>query len=100
MSDLFGHIVTPTPFKDIRNQRESVAEEKARLCQELNAMLRRTPKSSAIDSIQKVTHFKAAHKSALKVLQSKASSRHELSAAINSMEAWLPTPSIPQKEEV
>lgn len=43
MTDLFGH-AAPTPaFVDIRNQRESVAEEKARLCMELNALCKTPP---------------------------------------------------------
>lgn len=86
--DLFDYAPPAAPFKDIRNQRESVAEEKARLCQVLNDLLRRTPKPSAIGSVQQVTHYKAAHKAALKVLQSKASSRQELATAISTMESW------------
>ena len=89
MSDLFGHIEERAPFVDIRNQRESVAEEKARLCQELNALLRATPKSLATASIQRVREFKYAHKQALKVLQSKSSSRQELLTAINSIQVFM-----------
>jgi hypothetical protein len=88
MSDLFGYVEERPEFKDIRNQRESVAEEKARLCGELNTLLRRTPKASAIASVQQVTAYKHAHKAALKVLQSKASSRQELATAINNMACW------------
>jgi hypothetical protein len=82
MGDLFGHIEDSQEFKDIRNQRESVAQEKARLCQELNAMLRRSPVASSIASVQQVTKYKAAHKQALKVLQCKTSSRQELESEI------------------
>jgi hypothetical protein len=88
MNDLFGHAEAVAPFKDIRNQRESVAEEKARLCQELNGLLRRTPKASAIATVQQVTAYKYAHKAALKVLQCKTSSRQELETAITSMTGW------------
>lgn len=88
MSDLFGHTEERAPFVDIRNQRESVAEEKARLCRELNDLLRRTPKPSAIATIQLVTGYKAAHKSALKVLQCKTSSRQELTSAVTTMRGW------------
>jgi hypothetical protein len=92
VTDLFGPVIeAPTePFKDIRNQRESVAEEKARLCQELNALLRKTPPAASISTVQKVTAYKHGHKLALKVCQSKASSRQELKTAISSMEAWHP----------
>jgi hypothetical protein len=88
MTDLFGVVAEQPPFKDIRNQRESVAEEKARLCQELNGLLRRTPKAHAIASVQQVTAYKYAHKAALKVLQCKTSSRQELETAITSMTDW------------
>jgi hypothetical protein len=88
MSDLFGHIVEREPFVDIRNQRESVAEEKARLCQELNSLLRATPRSLASASIQRVREFKHAHKQCLRVLQNKGSSRQELLTAINSIRGF------------
>jgi hypothetical protein len=43
MTDLFGHVAERPAFIDIRNQRESVAEEKARLCMELNALCKTPP---------------------------------------------------------
>jgi hypothetical protein len=43
MSDLFGHIEPSAPFKDIGNQRPSVAEEKAQLCLTLNRLLQTPP---------------------------------------------------------
>lgn len=43
MSDLFGY-THPTPeFKDIRNQRPTVAEQKAILCKQLGELLRVAP---------------------------------------------------------
>lgn len=92
MTDLFGMVAERPELKDIRNQRESVAEEKARLCAELNALLRRTPKTSTIASVQQVIHYKASHKASLKVLQSKASSRQELQTAITNMQHWYGEP--------
>ena len=88
MTDLFGYAQERPEFKDIRNQRESVAEEKARLCGELNVLLRKTPRASAIATVQAVRVYKQAHKVALKVLQSKTSSRQELLSAIASMKDW------------
>jgi hypothetical protein len=88
MTDLFGQVTERAPFKDIGNQRESVAQEKARLCQELNTLLRSTPKSLATASIQRVREFKYAHKAALKVLQCKTSSRQELESALNAMKGF------------
>lgn len=88
MTDLFGHTEERVAFKDIRNQRESVAEEKARLCGELNSLCRKTPKAHSIATVQQVTAYRHAHKAALKVLQSKTSSRQELQSAISSMLSW------------
>lgn len=88
MTDLFGQVVERAPFVDIRNQRESVAEEKARLCQELNTLLRSTPKALATASIQQVRQFKLTHMQCLMVLSCKTSSRQELQSAIGSMQGF------------
>lgn len=40
MSDLFGHAPPSRPFKDIRKQRDSVAERKAELVLELGGLIR------------------------------------------------------------
>ena len=85
MTDLFGQVEERAPFTDIRNQRDSVAHEKALLCAELNGLLRRTPPPERIACIQDVTKFKAAHESALKVLRGKHSSRAELRSAISAI---------------
>lgn len=74
MSDLFGYTEERPPFVDIRKQREL-------LC-------RKAPKSLAGASINRVREWQAAHKIALKTLQSKGSSRTELSSAINSLRAF------------
>jgi len=42
-ADLFGFEPPRAKFTDIRNQRESIAEEKARLCMELNELCRTPP---------------------------------------------------------
>lgn len=88
MNDLFGHAAPRPEFKDIRDQRPSAAEEKATLCHELNRLLQTPPRSLGAASIQRVREFKHAHKQALRVLQSKGSSRPELLAAINSIKAF------------
>ena len=91
MNDLFtAEEPVKSEFKDIANQRESVAEEKARLCNELNLLLRRTPNPARISTIQQVRQYKAQHKEALKACQSQRSSRQELMSAINTMRAWHP----------
>lgn len=88
MSDLFGHAPEAAPFKDIRNQRPSAAEEKAQLCLTLNRLLQTPPRALGAASIQRVREFKHAHKASLKVLQSKSSSRQELESAINTMRGF------------
>lgn len=77
-----------TPFKDIRNTRSSVAEEKAVLCRRLNDVLRRVPRSIGSASVQSVRAWQAAHKAAKKVLESKASSVQQLASALSSMERF------------
>lgn len=102
MSDLFGFSAATEPFKDIRNQRESVAEEKARLVMELNALCKRPPQFLSTATIQTVRKWRIAHKAAQKILNGKDSSRAQLSTAIQSLKDWLPkepTPSLPVKEQ-
>lgn len=60
MSDLFGYEPPQVPFKDIRNTRESVAEEKARLCMRLNELCR-TPPPLARDRLDKSSSRVARH---------------------------------------
>lgn len=43
MSDLFGFEAPRAPFRDIRDQRPSVAEQKAILCKRLGELLRTPP---------------------------------------------------------
>jgi hypothetical protein len=88
MSDLFGHIEPSAPFKDIGNQRPSVAEEKAQLCLTLNRLLQTPPRALGAASIQRVREWRYSHKQALRVLQNKASSRQELLTAINTMQGF------------
>jgi hypothetical protein len=83
-ADLFGHIVTPPEFRDIRNQRESVAKEKARLCHELNLLCKTPPRSLNSASINTVRAWRITHKASARVLASKDSSRSELQSAISS----------------
>lgn len=62
-----------------------MAEEKAELSLVLNRMCKRVPASINSASINKVREYRAVLKQAQKVLASKASSRQELSTAINQM---------------
>jgi hypothetical protein len=87
-ADLFGHVAPAPEFVDIRNQRESVAEEKARLCMELNSLCKTPPRSLGAASIQVVRSWRAELKNAMKVLASKDSSRQQLTAAISTMRGF------------
>lgn len=86
--DLFGYTPPRAPFKDIRNQRDSVADEKAQLCAILNRMLRQVPDSIRGASINKTRAYMAERERCLKVLKSTRSSRVELQSAINTMRQY------------
>jgi hypothetical protein len=76
------------PFRDIRNQRDTVAEEKAELCAVLNRLLRSVPASIRGASINKTRAYMAERERCLKVLKSPRSSRVELQSAINTMRQY------------
>jgi hypothetical protein len=86
-SDWVGGSFSPQakPFKDVRNTRESVAEEKARLCLELGALIKRPPASVVNGSVQSVREWQAARAAAAKVAGSSRSSGQELRTAIGNM---------------
>lgn len=88
MSDLFGFSAPRAPFVDIRNQRDSVADEKATLVFQLNALVKHVPASINGSSVNRVRAWKAERESALKVLSNKRSSRTELQRAINVMREY------------
>ena len=88
MADLFGFNPLQAGFVDIRNQRDSVAEEEAELCKLLNDLLHKIPKGINSASVNKVRQFKKDHARCLKVLSSRRSSRSELLGAIESMRAY------------
>lgn len=73
------------PFKDIRNQRSTVAEEKARLCLELGVLINRVPQSVRNGSVNITRQWRADRDKAAKVAASSRSSVQELNSAINSM---------------
>jgi hypothetical protein len=89
LSDLFGYVAPREPFADIRNQRPSVAEEKANLCAQLNALLRRPPNPAAVASVNSSRAYKKAHKASLSVLQNKDASRQALQSQISVMKGYV-----------
>lgn len=88
MADLFGHTEPKEPFKDIRNTRDSVAEEKARLCLELGSLVTKCPASVSQGSIQKTRAWMENLKKAKKVLGSTRSTVPELKSAIQQMRSY------------
>jgi hypothetical protein len=86
--DLFGYTPEPEPFTDIRNQRDSVAEEKAVLCMQLSELCRKVPPSICSASAEKTRAFMHARERAKKVLMGKRSSRTELAEAIKNLRSY------------
>jgi len=85
MTDLFGYTAPRAPFVDIRNQRDSVSEEKAILCRQLNELVRKVPDSIRGASVNKTREWMHVRERCQKVLQNKRSSRTELQSAVNTM---------------
>ena len=80
--------VAAKPFRDIRNTRESVAEEKARLAMELGLLLKKPPACVINGSVQIVRSWTAAREAARKVAGSARSSTHDLRSSINAMRGF------------
>lgn len=75
-------------FKDIRNQRDAVAEEKAVLCKQIGSICNKVPKNySQMDVIQ-IRSFKKDREAAMKVAGSKRSSINDLTAALSNMQRY------------
>lgn len=87
MSDLFGFETPPRAFKDVRNQRPGVAQQKAELLLELGALIKVCPKAVANGSIQKVRQWRAKCEKARGVAGNPRSSVHDITRAIKSMRA-------------
>lgn len=75
-------------FKDIRNTRDSVAAEKARLSLELHQLMKKPPAKVVNGSVQVVRRWQAAREAARKVAGSARSSTQDLRSAINSMRGF------------
>lgn len=88
MSDLFGFEAPRRAFKDIRNQRPSVAEQKAELAMQLRTLCLRIPQTIRDGSINKVREWQVARTAALKVAASSRSSVPELTSQISNMQRF------------
>lgn len=85
--DFVGNLPQAT-FKDIRNQRESVAEQKARLCKQIGDICNKVPSQIANGSINQVRAWRLTRDSAMKTAGSSRASVHQLEQALNSMARW------------
>lgn len=88
MTDLFGFEPAKAAFRDIRNQRDSVAEEKARLCLELNKLCNKVPERIRNADIRLTREWVSALERARKVLGSKRSSVAELKSELENMQSY------------
>lgn len=77
------------PFKDIRNTRGSVAEEKARICLLLGARINTIPAMVRDGTIDQTRAWKRDREAAAKVCANKRSSVGDLESALNSMAKWV-----------
>lgn len=76
------------PFRDIRNQRQSVAEQKAELSLTLGRLCARVPPSIRDGSVNLVREWRATRAAASKVAGNSRSSVHDLTAAISNMQRY------------
>jgi hypothetical protein len=72
-------------FKDIRRQRDAVAEEKAVICKLIGERCRKPPDSIVNGSVNATRDWLQAAKSAMKVAGNKRASVHELTSALSLM---------------
>ena len=75
-------------FKDIRNQRESIAEQKAHLCKRIGELCNKVPPKIANGSINITREWRATRDAAMKTAGSSRSSINQLEQALNSMARW------------
>lgn len=77
---------TPSkPFRDIRNQRPTVAERKAELALEIRTLALRPPPSVVNGSVQFVRRWRAVQEAAMKVSSNSRSSVVDLELAIKNL---------------
>jgi hypothetical protein len=81
--------MTAAQFKDIRNTRPTVAEEKAALCLELGRLCTKPPESVANGGIELTRRWVAAQKTSLALARNSRASVVALSLAIKTMRGYL-----------
>lgn len=80
-----GISISQKPFKDIRNTKSSIAEEKAMLLLDLGSLLKSPPDKVINGGVKITREWVAARAAAAKVAGSSRSSSQELRTAINNM---------------
>jgi hypothetical protein len=95
--DWVGGGVAPKLFRDIRNQRESVADQKARLCLQIGALCAQIPEEiKRGGTVQRVREWKAVRDACMKVAGSHRSSVPILEHALRWITNWnKPMPKVP-----
>jgi len=88
--DFVGGIDEPErkPFKDVKNLRPTIAEEKAELCLRIGVMCRKPPASVCGGTVQATQVWVDAMKRALKVAKKSKATVPELTAVLSSMERF------------
>lgn len=86
--DFIGGLPPPPAFKDIRNTRPSVAEEKARQRLELLALCRTPPESVRNGSVNLTRAWVAAQKKGKALAANSRASVVDLGLAIKAMQAF------------
>lgn len=86
--DFIGGGSVPKPFRDIRNTRPTVAEEKATLCLELGRLCSAVPPRVRNGSINLTREWVAVQKKARALVGNSRASVCELTAAITSMRRY------------
>lgn len=88
--DFVGDLPEPDAprFKDCKNLRPTIAEQKAELVLRIGTLCRKPPANVAHGSIQATREWVAAMKSAMAVAKKVRASVPELTAAVSSMERF------------
>lgn len=86
--EVFNYSAQKPVFKDIRNQRYSVAEEKARLVHQLHDILKRVPDQIRNGDIKLVREWRAHWDTANKVCGNTRSSVQQLQTALKQMKHY------------
>jgi len=88
--DMIGGLPEPErkQFKDVKNLRPTIAEEKAELCLRIGVLCRKPPACVQNGSIQTTREWVAAMKSAMATAKKVRATVPELTAALSSMERF------------